>query len=108
MVLRHCKGRGVWKELAGYELYDRGGCPHDKSSLQVVCPLGLTWVVSQGGKSPQHILDALRSELAQLVHQLTLQHLEQHGAGVVVQGGKCPQRVGDVLTVEVLQPLHGL
>lgn len=68
----------------------------------------LTWVMSQGGKSPQHILNALRSELAQLVHQLALQHLEQHGAGVVVQGGKCPQRVGDVLAVEVLQPLHGL
>ncbi|KAA6428128.1 MAG: hypothetical protein FRX49_01724 [Trebouxia sp. A1-2] len=46
--------------------------------------LGPTWVVTQGGKRPQHILDALRSELAQLVHQLTLQHLEQHGARVVV------------------------
>ena len=92
--------------LAGHKLYGRSGCIDD--SRAVCKSLGLTWVVSQGGKSPQHILDALRSELAQLVHQLALQHLEQHGARVVVQGGKRPQRVGDVLTVEVLQPLHGL
>lgn len=61
-----------------------------------------TWVVSKGGKGPQHILNALGSELAQLVHQLALQHLQQHGARMVIQGCKCPQGVGDVLAVEVL------
>ena len=65
-------------------------------------------MVAQGGKGPQHVLNALGSELAQLVHQLTLQHLEQHGARVVVQGGKRPQGVRDVLAVEVLQALHCL
>lgn len=46
---------------------------------------GLTWVVSQGCKGPQHILNALWGELAQLVHQLPLQDLQQHGPRVMVQ-----------------------
>ena len=44
-----------------------------------------TWVVSQSCKCPQHILNALWSELAQLVHQLSLQNLEQHGSRMMVQ-----------------------
>lgn len=41
-------------------------------------------MVSQSCKCPQHILNALWSELAQLVHQLSLQNLEQHGPRMVI------------------------
>ncbi len=68
----------------------------------------LTWMVSQGGKGPQHIFNALGGEVRQLVHQLPLQHLEQHGTRVVVQRGKSPQSVAHVLAVELGQTLHGL
>lgn len=44
----------------------------------------MTWVVSQSSERPQHILNALWSELAQLVDQLSLQNLEQHGPRVMV------------------------
>ena len=46
--------------------------------------------------------------MGQLVHQLPLQHLEQHGAWVVVQRCKRPQCVAHVLAVELGQTLHGL
>lgn len=68
----------------------------------------LTWMVSQGGKGPQHIFNALGGEVRQLVHQLPLQHLEQHGTRVVVQRCKSPQSVAHVLAVELGQTLHGL
>ena len=68
----------------------------------------LTWVVAQRGKGPQHIFYPLRGEVGQLVHQLPLQHLEQHGARVMVQRCKRPQGVAHVLAVELRQPLHGL
>ena len=42
-------------------------------------------MMPQGGKSPQHILNALRREVGQLVQQFPLQHLEQHGPGVMTQ-----------------------
>lgn len=95
------------------EWHDAGceHCPVSEGCMTnsiVGCCTLLTWVVSQCSKCPQHILNALRGELTQFVHQLALQDLEQHGAWVVVQGGKGPQGVGDVLAVEVLQPLHGL
>jgi len=68
----------------------------------------LTWMVSQGGKGPQHVFNALGGEVRQLVHKLPLQHLEQHGTRVVVQRCKSPQSVAHVLAVELGQTLHGL
>lgn len=46
--------------------------------------------------------------MRQLVHQLSLQNLEQHGARVVVQRCKRPQSVAHVLAVELRQALHSL
>ena len=51
----------------------------------VVMTQNLTWMVSQASKGPQHIFNALGGKVRQLVHQLPLQHLEQHGTRVVVQ-----------------------
>ena len=59
-------------------------------------------------KGPQHILDALSSEVGQLVHKLPLQDLEQHWPWMMIEGSKGPESVAHVLTVEMRQPLHGL
>lgn len=65
-------------------------------------------MVPQCSEGPQHVLNALGGEVRQLVHQLSLQHLEQHGAGVMVQRCKRPQSVAHVLAVELRQALHSL